>query len=120
MDAYKPPTSGILVYYKLLSPSDPSAFSDNRWQLMTQLADTVNFFSTSRDDYAELTFAPGSYGSGIADNKITYTSESNTTHNDFAVFAIKVVMYGLSTVDVPKIANLRVIALPAASATPIS
>ena len=120
MDAYKPPTSGILVYYKLLSPSDPSAFSGNRWQLMTQLADTVNFFSTSRDDYAELTFAPGSYGSGIADNKITYTSESNTTHNDFAVFAIKVVMYGLSTVDVPKIANLRVIALPAASATPIS
>ena len=81
---------------------------------MDQMADSVNFFSTDRDDYAELTFAPGTYGSGIPDNKISYVSASNTTHNDFAVFAVKVIMYGLSTVDVPKIANLRVIALPKA------
>jgi hypothetical protein len=114
MDAYKPTGSGILVFYKLLSPSDPSAFEDNNWILMDQMADSVNFFSTNRDDYAELTFAPGTYGSGIPDNKISYVSASNTTHNDFAVFAVKVVMYGLSTVDVPKIANLRVIALPKA------
>jgi hypothetical protein len=114
MDAYKPTGSGILVYYKLLSPSDPSAFEDNNWILMDQMADSVNFFSTSRDDYAELTFAPGTYGSGVPSNKISYVSASNTTHDDFAVFAVKVVMYGLSTVDVPKIANLRVIALPKA------
>lgn len=118
MDAYRPPGSGILVWYKLLSQSDPSAFDNNNWQLMTQTADQLNYFATDKNDYAELTFAPGTYNSGIPDNRITYTSVSNTTHNDFTVFAVKVVMYGTNTVDVPKFANLRVVALPASTVTP--
>jgi hypothetical protein len=65
-----------------------------------------------------LTFAPGTYNSGTPDNRITYTSVSNTTHNDFTIFAVKVVMYGTNTVDVPKFANLRVVALPASTVTP--
>lgn len=115
MDAYRPPGSGILVWYKLLSESDPSAFDDNNWYLMTELTDTRNFFSSSIYDYAELTFAPGVYGSGVPDNKITYTSASNTIHSDFTLFAIKVVMYGDNPVNVPKFGQLRVIALPAST-----
>ena len=118
MDAYRPPGSGILVWYKLLSQSDPSAFENNNWNLMTQTSDMLNFFSTDKNDYAELTFAPGVYGSGTPDNKITYTSASNTTHNDFAIFAVKVVMFGTNTVDVPKFANFRVVALPASTVNP--
>ena len=118
MDGYRPPGSGILVWYKLLSPSDPSSFENNNWNLMTQTSDMLNFFSTDKNDYAELTFAPGVYNSGTPDNRITYTSASNTTHNDFAVFAVKVVMFGTNTVDVPKFANFRVVALPASTVTP--
>jgi hypothetical protein len=117
MDAYRPPGSGIAVWYKLLSGSDPSQFDNNNYTLMTQIGDTINYFAKNLSDYAELTFAPGTYGSSTADNKISYTSASNTTHKDFATFAIKVVMYGTSTVDVPKISNLRAIALPASSDT---
>jgi hypothetical protein len=115
MDAYRPPGSGILVWYKLLSASDPSAFENNNWNLMTQTADQLNYFATDKSDSAELVFAPGTYNSGTPDNKITYTSASNSTHNDFTVFAIKVVMYGTNTVDVPSIANFRVVALPAST-----
>jgi hypothetical protein len=115
MDAYRPPGSGILVWYKLLSASDPSAFENNNWNLMTQTADQLNYFATDKSDSAELVFAPGTYNSGTPDNKITYTSASNTTHNDFTLFAIKVVMYGTNTVDVPSIANFRVVALPAST-----
>jgi len=120
MDAYRPSSAGILVYYKVLSPSDSTVFENNNWQLMTEAADTVNFSSTNEDDYAELTFSPGLYGTGISDNRISYTSAAGTTFNIFNVFAVKVVMYGSTTYDVPKISNLRVIALPASSATPIS
>jgi hypothetical protein len=115
MDAYRPPGSGILVWYKLLSASDPSAFENNNWNLMTQTVDQLNYFATDKSDSAELVFAPGTYNSGTPDNKITYTSASNSTHNDFTVFAIKVVMYGTNTVDVPSIANFRVVALPAST-----
>jgi len=118
MDGYRPPGSGILVWYKLLSASDPSAFENNNWNLMTQTSDMLNFFSTDKNDYAELTFAPGEYNSGTPDNRLSYTSSSNTTHNDFAIFAVKVVMFGTNTVDVPKFANFRVVALPASTVTP--
>lgn len=118
MDGYRPPGSGILVWYKLLSASDPSAFENNNWNLMTQTSDMLNFFSTDKNDYAELTFAPGVYNSGTPDNRLSYTSASNTTHNDFAIFAVKVVMFGTNTVDVPKFANFRVVALPASTVTP--
>jgi hypothetical protein len=117
MDAYRPPGSNILVWYKLLSQSDPSVFENNSWKLMTQTADNLNYFATNKSDSAELVFAPGTYLSGTPDNKITYTSASNTTHNDFGLFAIKVVMYGTNTVDVPSISNFRVVALPASTVT---
>jgi hypothetical protein len=45
------------------------------------------------------------------DNFISYTSGS-TAFSDFRTFAIKVVLYGQSTVDVPRFKELRAIALP--------
>lgn len=115
MDAYRPPGSGILVWYKLLSESDASKFEDNTWNLMTELSDSANFVSKNVYDYGELTFAPGVYGSGLADNKILYTSSQGTTHKDFMMFQIKVVMYGQSTTAVPRFGQLRVVALPAST-----
>jgi len=115
MDAYRPPGSGILVWYKLLSESDASKFEDNTWNLMTELSDSANFVSKNVYDYGELTFAPGVYGSGLADNKVLYTSSQGTTHKDFMMFQIKVVMYGQSTTAVPRFGQLRVVALPAST-----
>ena len=115
MDAYRPSGAGILVYYKLLSDSDSANFEDNNWNLMAEGSSTLNFISKNKYDYNELTFAPGTYGSGIFDNKVLYTSANGAQYKDFSVFAIKVVMFGTSYVDVPKIAQLRVIALPAST-----
>ena len=114
MDAYKPVESNILVFYKLMSQSDPSEIEDNSWNLMTQVND-LTYAAINTTDWTELTFAPGTYGSGNADNKISYQSSSGGFYKDFTTFAIKVVMYGSSTVDVPKFANLRIIALPAST-----
>lgn len=114
MDAYKPVDSNILVFYKLMSQSDPSEIEDNSWNLMTQVND-LNYNATSTTDWTELTFAPGAYGTGNADNKVSYQSASGGFYKDFTTFAVKVVMYGSSTVDVPQFANLRIIALPAST-----
>jgi hypothetical protein len=67
--------------------------------------------SADESDFRELTFAPGT--AGVPSNQITYTNSAGTqTFTDFATFAVKVVMSGDSTVNVPKIKDLRVIALP--------
>jgi hypothetical protein len=108
LTAYKPSGSNIHVYYKVLSGSDSETFDDKNYQLMGQLGNP-NFISTSENDYRELVFAPGT--TDIANNAITYTTGS-TAYNTFKTFSIKVVMSGSDTTDVPKVRDLRAIALP--------
>ena len=71
-----------------------------------------SFVSTNKKDYRELSFAPGVSGTG--NNTVSYTSGS-TAFNSFKTFAIKIVMSGSDTTDVPKVRDLRAIALPAGS-----
>ena len=106
--AYKPSGSEINVYYKILSGSDSEVFDNKSYQLMTQLGNP-NFVSTNKKDYRELSFAPGA--SSVANNSIAYTSGS-TAFNSFKTFAIKIVMSGTDTTNVPKVRDLRAIALP--------
>jgi hypothetical protein len=108
LTAYKPSGSNIHVYYKVLSGSDSDVFDDKNYQLMGQLGNP-NFVSTSETDYRELVFAPGTTDS--ANNAVTYTSGS-TAYNTFKTFSIKVVMSGSDTTEVPKVRDLRAIALP--------
>jgi hypothetical protein len=110
LTTYRPPGSNIHVYYKILSKSDPDAFTDKNYQLMTQL-DNTNFASTNEFDYREIRFAPGQ--NGVPDNSVSYVSDDGTSHSSFRTFAIKIVLRGTNTTDVPKVRDLRVIALPA-------
>jgi hypothetical protein len=110
MTANKRPGTNIHVYYKVLSSSDPALFEDKSWQLMTQVGN-ANFASLNAEDYRELLFAPVT--NGVLDNQISYVS-GNTVFTTFRTFAIKVVMSSEQTGVVPKIRDLRVIALPAA------
>ena len=109
LTAYKPTGADILVYYKILSTSDADTFDDKNYQLMTQLSNS-NFVSANQDDYREIAYAPGT--NNTANNAVSYTSAS-TGYNTFRTFAIKIVLTGTSTVDVPKVRDFRAIALPA-------
>ena len=108
LTAYKPTGADINVYYKILSGSDSDVFDNKDYQLMTQLGNP-NFVSTNKRDYRELSFAPGV--SSAANNSVNYTSGS-TAFNSFKTFSIKIVMSGSETTDVPKVRDLRAIALP--------
>jgi hypothetical protein len=108
LTGYKPSGSNILVYYKLLSKAESDIFDNKEYQLMTPLGNE-NFVSTNKQDYRELTFAPGI--NGAANNSVSYTSGS-TSFSTFRTFAIKIVLTGTDTTDVPKVRDLRAIALP--------
>ena len=109
LTAYKPSGASIHVYFKPLSSSDPDEFDDKEYILMTEIGN-LNYASGNRKDYRELTFAPGT--DRTATNTVTYTS-GTSTYNSFKTFAIKVVISGTDTTDVPKIRDFRAIALPA-------
>jgi hypothetical protein len=105
---YKPAQANIYVYAKYLASGDPQGFAEKNWTLLTQISGT-DFVSADDSDYREMTFAPGA--NGIETNNISYTSGS-VTYTTFATFAVKVVMTSSDPTDVPKIKDLRIIALP--------
>jgi hypothetical protein len=108
MTAYRPVESNIYVYAKFLSSSDPEAFEDKNWQLLTPIGNS-NFVSVNQNDYRELVFAPGSQG--VPSNAISYETQTSS-YNTFRIFAIKIVMTTPNTADVPKVRDLRAIAIP--------
>jgi len=110
LTGYKPSGTNIYVYYKVLSRSDNDPFDNKSYQLMTEIGNG-NYVAANKSDYRELTFAPGT--SGTANNAITYTS-GTTSFNSFKTFAIKIVMSGTDTTNVPRVRDVRAIALPAA------
>ena len=109
LTGYKPSGSNIHVYYKILSGSDSDTFETKNYQLMTEIGNG-NFVSVTNNDYRELVFAPGI--SGAANNSVTYTTNTSS-FNSFKTFSIKIVMSGTDTTNVPKVRDVRAVALPA-------
>lgn len=112
LDAYKPPGTGINVYCKLHNVSDDETFEEKNWIQMSQetSADTLST-SQNFDDQKEYKFIlPSSIKTG--DNgEFQYTNTSGATFTGYLTFAVKVVMTASVTSDVPRISDLRVIAL---------
>jgi len=122
--AYRPPGSGVLVYYKVLHREDSDTFDNARWIPMDILADqgftasTVYSSSENQDDFKEYVY-------GIPDYGNTYRSGANTTNSDiieyrnssgarfvgYKYLSIKIVLTNTTTTRPPRLDDLRVIAL---------
>ena len=96
-------------YTSLIKSSGISANLGNNSISATTFIGNANFVSANQGDYRELAFAPGV--GGVANNSVSYTSGS-TSYSKFKTFSIKIVMTGTDTTDVPKVRDLRAIALP--------
>jgi hypothetical protein len=105
LDAYKPIEGEIYVYYKVLSADDASSFDSRPYQLMTKIGG-VGENSLNPGDYRQYTFAPGS--NNVASNSIAYD-----TYVNYKYFALKIVITTSNSTKVPRVRNLRGIALPA-------
>lgn len=106
MDAIRPTSTDIQVYYKVLSPDDPQRLSDKSWRRM---AITKEIFSKDFKTIIGLEFRPS-----LDSNKISYT-ENGVNYpigGIFKSFAIKVCMKSSDASIIPKIRNLRIIAVP--------
>jgi len=109
--AYKPSGSDIYVYYRILNSNDTANLKDQNWQLMTQVG-AQNVYSKTRSDFIEYEWAPGVFGSGAANNNISYSSTSGQSFNSFIQFGIKIVIATNDLTKVPVLSDMRAIALP--------
>lgn len=102
LNAYKPKDTDIKVYYRVHNAEDPQNFEDKPYVLMTQETD-INRISASETDINEYVFRSSA-------NSVSYTS-SNVTYDKFKTFAIKVVLGSASTSTIPKVKDMKAVAL---------
>ena len=119
-DGYVPQGSAIQPYYKVLHAEDSDLFEEAKWIPMTQTtANTVASSSENRQDFREFEWDVPSYGdfnNGLFANSnpasiLQYRNGENAMFSGFKYYAIKLVMMGTDTQNVPRVRNLRAIAL---------
>ena len=98
----KPAGTNVYVYYKVLSQFDPEPFDDKNWTAMPQTSQT-NTVSLTDIEFIEYEFDP-------TGTNVNYTS-SGATYTSFKTFAMKIVMTSTSTTKVPRIQDMRTIAM---------
>ena len=107
LSANKPTGTEVDVFCKLLSASDSTPFRDRRYQKLVCVNPTTTA-SLSPNDYRDYEFRPST-----TDNFVQYTSSNGVTYDTFKTFSIKIVMRSEDPTVVPKVKDLRIIALPA-------
>jgi hypothetical protein len=107
ISANKMGNSEVEVFYKVLSALDDTEFKDRPYQKLVCVNPTTTPSKTDTE------FREYEYRPSLIENQITYTSEDGVTYDTFKTFAIKIVMTSTDPAIVPKVKDLRVIALPA-------
>ena len=99
--------SEISVFYKVLNSSDTTIFKDRPYQKMVCINPSPAASKTPFE-FTEYEFRPST-----TSNEVLYTSPNGVTYDNFKTFAIKIVMTSSDPTIVPKVKDLRIIALPA-------
>ena len=102
LNAYKPQDTDIKVYFRVHNAEDPEDFESKPYTLMTQETD-ANLISASEADTYQYVFKS-------VNSSISYVS-AGVTYDKFKTFAIKIVLGSASTAIIPKIKDMKAIAL---------
>ena len=96
--------TNIEVYYKVLGTGDPSKFDDRNWTRMQLADEDANKYSRTPKQFLEYQYKTPS-------STASYTMSDGTVIGRFHTFAVKVVLRTDSKQRIPRLKNLRVIAL---------
>ena len=116
LTAYNPAGTTIEVYGKFLNAEDPEAFTAKPWTLMTAKATNPKSSKANRFDFRELEFvlpssAPVSGGVFLNSSGVFEYTDGGAKYNNYKYFAMKIVLLSSGHHRVPRVADLRAIAL---------
>jgi hypothetical protein len=120
ISGYRPPTTDIKIYAKILNASDPTTLSQLNWIELSKKNDGDGLYSSlsNRLDFKEFTYGFATSQMTGSMGQVQYTS-NGTTYTGYKYFAIKIVLISnadastgiVNTAVVPRVADLRCIAL---------
>jgi hypothetical protein len=116
LTAYRPPGTNIELYGKFLSNEDSDSFDSKPWTKLDSSASNPLSQNNNRFDYKEHEFsmptAVVNGGAFLNSGAFKYTSGTFVAE-DFKYFAIKIVLRSYSHHRVPRVSDIRAIALSA-------
>jgi Domain of unknown function (DUF4815) len=111
LTAYRPPTTDVKVYFKVLNNEDADTLDNKNWIELEYLDDTVYSSQTVTNDFIEYNFkVPAAMLTG-PNAELRYTTSSGTTFTGFKRFAIKIGLLATNSAVVPRVGDLQVLAL---------
>jgi len=112
LGAYKPSGSSIQVYYKIVHAEDSDGFIDRSWVLMDQVTSS-NIISDAEntEDFVEYEYGILAAELSGSAGEVQYTNSQSVTFNGYKYFAIKVVLLSSDPAILPRVKDLRAIAL---------
>ena len=102
LNAYKPLGTNIHLYYKIKNADDPDDFDLKDYTLMSQETSSGTV-SKGKEDIQEFIFK--------TPNETTAYSSNNIRYETYKVFAIKIALVADTTYDMPRVKDMRAIAL---------
>ena len=115
LTAYRPPGTTIEVYARMLSESDSDPLDQKPWTELTGAASNPVSQNTNRFDFKEHTFnlptSVGVTGSAFLNSDVFQYTDGTFKASSFKYFAIKIVLKGASFYKIPRLRDLRAIAL---------
>jgi hypothetical protein len=105
--ANKPITTEVHVFFKAVSSDDPTPLKDRPYFKLECINPTATPSKTT-NDYREYEYRPS-----LVLNDWSYVGENGVTYDNFKSFSVKIVMTSGDPSVIPKVKDLRIIALPA-------
>jgi|TARA_R110002124_G_C8903912_1_gene510044 hypothetical protein len=111
LDEYRPSTSNVRVYAKILNGSDTETFGDKSWIELTKSSKELYSSVDSPEEFVETyyTFPSASLTGSLGE--VQYQDSNSVTFTGYKYFAVKIVMTGTNKATPPRVRNLRAIAL---------
>jgi hypothetical protein len=107
LTAYRPPNSDVRVWYKIRNGEDGEEFDRKPWVEMESQNPTLSSL-VNQNDFKEIEFKVPAANMSV--NGVQYTSGGNT-FTGFKQYAVKVGLMGTNSAIVPRVGDLRAIAL---------
>lgn len=111
LTAYRPPDTDVKVWIKLLNGNDSDPMAQKTWiEMEKSFGGDITYSSiANRDDFKEYKFTMPA--SSLDSNGIFTYVQNNITFKTFKSFQLKVGLIGNNSAVVPRVADLRTIAL---------
>lgn len=109
--AYRPPTTDVKVWMKIKHSEDGQEFALRPWIELTRDGNEAYSSLVNKSDYIDYTYVVPAAMMGVNNGPVEYTASNGAIFIGFKQFSIKIGLLATNTSIVPKVGDLRAIAL---------